>query len=82
MEFYVFNTSSDTVSLNYSLSLGLLNTKRKPLVKKQLTGRSAGVDFEFYQSGRENSNWFHLCCTEYPLVRAQYDVILAVTGAR
>ena len=37
MKFYVFYTSSDEVSVNYSPSLGLLNTERKPSVKK--TGR-------------------------------------------
>ena len=45
MKFYVLNTSSDKVSENYSLSLGLLTTEHKPSVKK-------GVDFEFYRLGR------------------------------
>ena len=64
MKFYVFNTSSDKVGVNYSLSLGLLNTERKPSIKKRSTGpesdRSTGrsicrltsVHFEFYWSGR------------------------------
>ena len=34
MKFYVFNTSSDKVRVNYGLSLGLLNTERTPSVKK------------------------------------------------
>ena len=34
MKFYVFNACSDKVSVNYSLSLGLLNTEYKPSVKK------------------------------------------------
>ena len=65
MKFYGFNTSSDKVSLNYSLLLRLLNTKRKPSGKKRSTGpvsdRSIGVDFEFYRSGRENPDRFPLC---------------------
>ena len=32
MKFYVFNISSDKVSVNYSLPLNLLNTEHKPLV--------------------------------------------------
>ena len=52
MKFYVFNACSDKVSVNYSLSLGLLNTEYKPSVKKRSTGQSTGVDFEFYRSGR------------------------------
>ena len=56
MKFYVFNTSSDDVGVNYNLSLGLFNTEHKPSVKKRSTGpvsdRSTGVDFEFYRSRR------------------------------
>ena len=60
----MLNTSSEKVSVNYSLSLGLLNTEHKPSVKKRSTGPvrpvnfkfcagwSTGIDFEFYQSGR------------------------------
>ena len=55
MKFCAFNTSSDIVSVNYSLSL-LLNAERKPSVKKRSTGpvsdRSTGVDFEFYRTDR------------------------------
>ena len=41
MKFKVFNTFSDKVSVNYSLSLGLLNAEHKPSVKKKGTpGRS------------------------------------------
>ena len=57
MKFYVFNTFRDEVGVNYTFSLGLLNSERKPSVKK--TGR-LGVDFEFYRSGRENCDRFHL----------------------
>ena len=39
MKFYVFDTSSDKVSVNYSLLLGLLNTEHKPSVKKKQNGR-------------------------------------------
>ena len=39
MKFYVFNTSSDKVSVNYSLSLGLLSTEHKPSVKKPVNRR-------------------------------------------
>ena len=35
MQFYVFNLSNDKVSVNYSLSLGLLNSEHKRLVKKK-----------------------------------------------
>ena len=57
MKFYVFNTSSDKVSVNYSLSLGSLNTEHTPSVKKKrwtgpVSDRSTRVDFEFYRSGR------------------------------
>ena len=48
MKFYVFNTFSDKVSVKYSLSLGLLNTEQKPLVKKKRV--STAVDFKFYRS--------------------------------
>ena len=69
MKFHVFNTSSDKVSVNYSLSLGVLNTKHKPSVKKRSTGpvsdRSTGVDFKFYRSGRENPDRCHFC-SDYP----------------
>ena len=72
MKFYAFNTSSDKVSVNYSLSLGLLNTEHKPSVKKRSTGpvsdRSTGVDFEFYRSGRKNPDRFHLCTTDRQLI--------------
>ena len=34
MKFYMFNTCGDKVSVNYDLSLGSLNTKHKPSVKK------------------------------------------------
>ena len=66
MKFYVFNTSSDKVSANYSLSLGLLKTEHKPSVKKtkRSTGpvrnQSTGVDFEIYWLGQENPDRFHL----------------------
>ena len=44
------------LSIKYSFSIGLLNTKHKPLVKKRSTGpvcdRSIGTDFEFYRLGR------------------------------
>ena len=33
MKFYVTSASSDKVSVNYGLSLGLLNTEHKPSVK-------------------------------------------------
>ena len=66
MKFYVFNTSSDKVSVNYSLSLGLLNTEHKPSVKKRSIGpvsdRSTGIDFEFYRSGPDQ---FHLWYIAY-----------------
>ena len=65
MKFYLFNTSGDKVNVNYSLSLGLLNTEHKLSVKKKrssgpvrdrstgpVTDRSTGVDFEFSRSGR------------------------------
>ena len=57
MQFYVFNLSSDKVSVNYSLSLGLLNSEHKRLVKKKrstkpVSDRSTGVHFEFSRSGR------------------------------
>ena len=48
MKFYTFNSSSDKVSVNYNLSLGLLNTERKPLVKRNgrpgrsVTGQPVG----------------------------------------
>ena len=38
--------------------LTALNSAKKPFVKKQSTGRSAGVDFEIYRSGRENLTSF------------------------
>ena len=60
MKIYVFITSNDEVSVNYSLLLHLLNTEHKPSVKK----RSTGVDFEFYRSSRENSDRFHLWIDE------------------
>ena len=34
MKFYAINTSSDKVSVNYSLSLGLLDTELNPSVNK------------------------------------------------
>ena len=56
MKFDVFNTSSDEISVNYSFSLHLLNTERKPLAKKPSNGpvsdRSTDEDFQFYRSGR------------------------------
>ena len=65
MKFYVFNAFSNKFGVNYSLSSGLLNTERKPSVKKKrLTGpvndRSTGEDFEFYRSGGKNPDRFHL----------------------
>ena len=43
----MFNASSDKVSVNYSLSLDLLNAERKPSIKKTVDRRR----FEFYRSG-------------------------------
>ena len=65
MKFYVFNTPSDKVRVNYSFLLRLLNTEHKPSVKKKrstkpVSDRSTGVDFEIYRSGRENPDRFHL----------------------
>ena len=62
MKFYVFNVSSDKNSVNYSLSLGLLNFEHKPSVKK--TGRPGwSVTRRFLilpvGSGRENPDRFH-----------------------
>ena len=34
MKFYAINTAGDKVSVNYSLSLGLLNTQHDPSVNK------------------------------------------------
>ena len=67
MRFYVFNTSSDKASVNCNLSLCLWNIEHKPSVKKDgQPGRSmtgpTGVDFEFYPSGGENPDRFHLWC--------------------
>ena len=62
MKFYEFNTSSDKVSVNYSLSLSLLITERSlSVTKNRSIGRSTGVEFEFYRSGRKNLDRFHLC---------------------
>ena len=48
MKFYVFNASSDKVSVNCSLCIGLLNTEHKPLVKKKRsTGRRTVGDIAF-----------------------------------
>ena len=49
MKFYVLNTSSDKVSVNYSLSLGLLKTEHKLSIKKtggpgrSVTGQPAEI---------------------------------------
>ena len=51
-----------------NFSLDALNSEQKPTaktlvdrpIKNRLTGRSTGVDFEIYRSGRENPNRFHL----------------------
>ena len=40
MKICVFNTSSDKVSVNYNLSLGLLDTELNPSVNKGRPGRS------------------------------------------
>ena len=49
-------------------SLDALKSEQKPSVKSRSIGpvrnRSTGVDFEIYQSGRENPDRFHLWCKQ------------------
>ena len=76
MKFYVFNTSSDKASVNYSLSLGLwtLNVNlqyEKPVDSVRSTGRSIGVDFEFHRSDRGNPDRFQLWYTHKQNVSKQ-----------
>ena len=51
MKFDVFNTSSDKVRANYSLSLGLLNTERKPS-RKTPVNRAGQPTYIFNFTGR------------------------------
>ena len=70
MKFYVFNSSSDKVSVNYGLSLGLLNTQHKPSVKNQSTGPvsdwSTGVDFEFFRGKSWQVSSLHRIPSNHP----------------
>ena len=79
MKFYVLNTSSDKVSVNYSLSLGLLKTEHKLSIKKTggpVSDRSTGRDFKFYRSGRENPDRFHLWSVDKLQIRTVFRIIL------
>ena len=62
MKYYEFSTCSDKVSVNYSLSLGLLNTEHKPSVKKKSIGPANRRRFRILPVGlgRENPDRFQL----------------------